>query len=619
MAPPLSGAPALLEALAHTPGSVALRQTNSPFEEVPALSPGAREWQDNRLTEADTLTATVNAVRERLAAAVSDKAGETDGEPPRLLHASPKDALRIPFLNRLFPDATFVYLYREPRETLAEMIRAWDSGRFVSYADLPGWDGPAWSLPLVPGWRELKGRDLPEIVVEQWLRMTQILLADLQRLPPERWGVADHSALRSHPADELQRVSEFCQLSWNGELDAAAANLGEALGPAAAPKLAADQREGLEALLPRTDELARAARSWVAVPLAARRAQDPGESPLRSVYTGSFPEVLRQLGSSLLVSTYQTGKLVCLRESKGTLNTHFRNFDKPMGMAVLGDRFALGGRLEVWDYRNVPDAAPKVDPPGTHDACFIPRNRHYTGDIAVHELAWASGQLWVIATAFSCLATLDSDHSFVPRWVPPFISELAPGDRCHLNGLCVVDDRPRYVTALGQTDEPGGWRSNKASGGCLIDVQANEVVLEGLSMPHSPRWHRDSLWVVESGKGELCRADPKTGEVETVAELPGFTRGLAFAGNIAFVGLSQIRETATFGGLPLTERLEERLCGVWMVDIDAGEIAGFIRFEDLVQEVFEVALLPGMRYPEVAEERSQTTAKSFVLPPRPRQ
>ena len=615
VAAPLSGAPALLDALAHAPGTLALGQAASPFDEVEALAPANREWQDNRLTEADTLAGTVSAVRERLFTAAGAEPGDSDAEPLRLLHASPKDALRIPFLNRLFPDATFVYLYREPRETLAEMLRAWDSGRFVSYADLPGWDGPSWSLPLVPGWRELRGRDLPEIVVEQWIRMTQLLLADLQRLPPERWGVADHSALRLHSADELSRVSEFCELSWNGRLDLAAAGLEETLGSGEPPKLASDHREGIEALLPRTDELARAARGWVAVPLAARRAQDPGESPLRSVYTGSFPEVLRQMGSSLLVSTYQTGKLVCLRETKGTLNTHFRNFDKPMGIAVLGDRFALGGRLEVWDYRDVPDAAPKIDPPRTHDACFIPRNRHYTGDIAVHELAWAGGQLWLVATAFSCLATIDSDHSFVPQWVPPFISELAPGDRCHLNGLCVVDDRPRYVTALGQTDEAGGWRKNKASGGCLIDVQSNEVVLEGLSMPHSPRWHRDGLWFLESGKGELCRANPKTGEVETVAELPGFTRGLAFAGNIAFVGLSQIRETATFGGLPLTERLEERLCGVWMVDIDTGEIGGFIRFEDLVQEVFDVALLPGVRYPEVAEERSSTTAQSFVLPP----
>ena len=558
----------------------------------------------------------VGSVRERLIEAVTATAPDSGPEPPRLLHSSPKDALRIPFLNQLFPDATFVYLYREPRETLAEMLRAWDSGRFVSYRDLPGWNGPPWSLPLVPGWRELKDRDLPEIVAEQWIRTTRILLADLQRLPPERWGVADHTALREHPADELERVSEFCELRWNGELDDAAAGLKTALRPGAPPQLATDHRNGLESLLPQTDELARAARSWVAVPLAARRAQDPGESPLRSVYTGSFPQVLRQIGSSLLVSTYQTGKLVCLRETEGTLNTHFRNFEKPMGLAVLGDRIAIGSRLEVWDYRDVPEAAPKVEPAGTHDACFVPRNRHYTGDIAIHEVAWAGGQLWVIATAFSCLATLDADHSFVPQWAPPFISELAPGDRCHLNGLCVVDDRPRYVTALGQTDEAGGWRQNKATGGCLIDVQANEVVIEGLSMPHSPRWHRDSLWVLESGKGELCRADPKSGEVETVAELPGFTRGLAFAGNIAFVGLSQIRETATFGGLPLTQRLSERLSGVWMVDIDSGEIAGFIRFEDLVQEVFDVALLPGVRYPEVAEERSSTTAQSFVLPPR---
>lgn len=615
VAAPLSGAPALLDAFARTPGCLALGQAESPFDDAPSLAPANREWQDNRLTEADTLAEIVADVRRSIEAAVARSTGPAGGDPPRLLHASPKDALRVPFLNALFPDSTFVYLYREPRETLAEMIRAWDSGRFVSYDDLPGWDGPPWSFPLVPGWRELSGRGLEEIVTEQWVRATHTLLSDLQRLPPERWCVAEHTALRDHATDELQRLGDFCDLTWAEELQAAAAGLEAGLATKSPPSITTRQREELERLLPRTDELARAARGWVAVPLAARRSKDPAESPLRSVYTGSFPQVLRQMGSSLLVSTYQTGKLVCLRERQGSLNTHFRNFDKPMGISVLADRIAIGSRLEVWDYRNVPEAAPKIEPAGSHDACFVPRNRHYTGDVAIHEVAYAAGQLWIVATGFSCLATLDADHSFIPRWAPPFITELAPGDRCHLNGLCIVDDAPRYVTALGQTNEPGAWRQNKAAGGCMIDVRSNEIVADGLSMPHSPRWHRNELWVLESGKGELCRVNPATGEVETVAELPGFTRGLAFAGNLAFIGLSQIRETATFGGLPLTQRLSERLCGVWIVDIDSGEIAGFIRFEDLVQEIFDVAILPGVRYPEVAEDRSPTTAKSFVLPP----
>jgi uncharacterized protein (TIGR03032 family) len=237
-----------------------------------------------------------------------------------------------------------------------------------------------------------------------------------------------------------------------------------------------------------------------------------------------------------------------------------------------------------------------------------------TGDIAIHELAFAGGELWLVATGFSCLATLDADHSFVPRWTPPFVSALAPGDRCHLNGLAVVDDSVRYVTALGQTDEPGGWRAGKASGGVIVDVPSSEVVVAGLSMPHSPRWHDGRLWVLESGKGELCVVDLETGRSETVVELPGFTRGLTFAGRTAFVGLSQIRESSTFGDLPLVERLEERLCGVWAVDIERGVIEGFLRFDDLVQEVFDVALLTGKRYPEIAEPGSSAVASSFELP-----
>ena len=285
-----------------------------------------------------------------------------------------------------------------------------------------------------------------------------------------------------------------------------------------------------------------------------------------------------------------------------------------MGLAVAPGRFAVGTRAEIVDYRNFPAVAPKIQPEGKHEACFLPRNKHFTGDIRVHEIAFAQGELWIVATNFSCLATLDAEHSFIPRWIPPFISQLTNEDRCHLNGLCVVDDQVRYITALGETDTPGGWRENKASGGVLIDVGSGETVVAGLSMPHSPRWHDGRLWLLESGNGTLSVADLDAGSVETIAELPGFTRGLLFAGGLAFVGLSQVRETATFGGLPLMERLDERLCGVWAVNLRSGQIVGFLRFEELVQEVFDVALLPGVTYPEIAEESSDAASQSFVLP-----
>lgn len=349
---------------------------------------------------------------------------------------------------------------------------------------------------------------------------------------------------------------------------------------------------------------------------AVRRAGAPGAESLASVSTASFGQLLGATASSLLVSTYQTNKLVCARVpiGGGGLNTHFRDIDKPMGLAVAPGRFALGTRTEVWDLRDMPEAAAKLEPAGSHDACYLPRNRHVTGDIAIHELAFAGGELWLVATAFSCLATLDADHSFVPRWAPPFITRLASEDRCHLNGMAVVDDRVAFVTALGRSDEAGGWRANKADGGLLIDVASSEIVAQGLSMPHSPRWHSGRLWVLESGRGTLAAVDLASGAVQTVTELPGFTRGLAFVGDYAFVGLSQIRESSTFGDLPLTQRLRERQCGVWLVDLRSGEIAGFLRFEDLVQEIFDLAILSGVRFPEIAEATGETVARSFTLP-----
>jgi uncharacterized protein (TIGR03032 family) len=345
---------------------------------------------------------------------------------------------------------------------------------------------------------------------------------------------------------------------------------------------------------------------------------DPGPSAqgeaLRSVHTTTFPELLNQLGISLLVSTYQAGKLIVLRDQDGTLNTHFRAFAMPMGMAVQGDKLALGTKLQVWEFRNQPEACGKLEPADRHDACYLPRCTHFTGDIRIHEIAWGADELWIVNTRFSCLSTLDRDSSFVPRWRPPFVTALSSDDRCHLNGLALVDQKPRYVTCLGQTDTPGGWRANKASGGCLLDVPTGAVIAQGLSMPHSPRWYLDELWVLESGTGAIAVVDQATGTREAVAELPGFTRGLDFCGPYAFIGLSQVRETAIFSGIPITERLKERICGVWVVDLRSGETVAFLQFEDAVQEIFAVQVLHNIRYPEIGSENEELLANSFVLP-----
>lgn len=339
-------------------------------------------------------------------------------------------------------------------------------------------------------------------------------------------------------------------------------------------------------------------------------------APVAFHYTQSesFVALLQELGASLLVSTYQANKLLAVRASGSGLSTLVRTFDKPMGLAVDARRLAIGTRKEVWFLRNAPDIAPQVEPAGTHDACFLPRASHVTGDIGVHEIAWAGDELWLVSTRFSCLATLDPDYSFVPRWRPPFISALAAEDRCHLNGVALVDGQPTYVTALGTTDVRDGWRADKPHGGCIIDIPSGEFVTRGLCMPHSPRWHNGKLWVLESGTGSLVLVDRLTGRRESVATLPGFTRGLAFAGQYAFVGLSQIRATSAMDGVPLAAKREQLQCGIGVVDLRSGQTVAFLEFRTAIEELFDVQLLPKLRFTEIIGFQNESIQHTFVVP-----
>jgi uncharacterized protein (TIGR03032 family) len=355
-------------------------------------------------------------------------------------------------------------------------------------------------------------------------------------------------------------------------------------------------------------------------------ADPPAPVAFHFAQSNSFAPLLAEVGVSLLVTTYQANKLLALREQGGGLSILVRSFDRPMGLAADPKRIALGTRDQVWHFRNAPDLATRVNPAGAHDACFLPRASHVTGDIGVHEIAWAAGgednraaqkrdELWLVSTRFSCLCTLSPDYSFVPRWRPPFITGLAAEDRCHLNGLAVVDRGPGYVTALGKSDTAGGWRADKARGGLLMSVPDGHVVAAGLCMPHSPRWHGGKLWVLESGTGTLRQIDRTTGAPNVVtAALPGFARGLAIYGPYAFIGLSKIRPTSAMDGVPLAERRAALKCGIAVVDLRTGGVVATVDFQTAVEEVFDVQVLAGNRFPEVLGFQQETIQHTFVVP-----
>ena len=341
-----------------------------------------------------------------------------------------------------------------------------------------------------------------------------------------------------------------------------------------------------------------------------------GLTAARFEYSQDFPGILTHLNAALAISTYQAGSLAVVGVEQGRLEFSFHRVEQAMGIAVSPDAVALGSRREIHLLRAAHEVAPGIQPAGTFDAAWLTRHSFRTGEIHGHELAFGRDGLWLVNTRFSSLCTLDENYSFVPRWRPPFISRLEANDRCHLNGLAMQDGRPKFVTAHGDSDEPGGWRDTKATGGVVIDVDSGETVARGFAMPHSPRVALGRLWVLNSGAGQLGTIDLATGKFEPVESFPGYARGLAFHGQFAFVGLSKIRETSVFGGMPLEKDRANLRCGIAVVDLQSGRTVATLQFHSGVDEVFAIGVLPGCLRPCVVGPHEESEhADIWVVPP----
>lgn len=304
---------------------------------------------------------------------------------------------------------------------------------------------------------------------------------------------------------------------------------------------------------------------------------------------------------SIALTTYQIGKLFLLgQHDNGELSVFERSFNRCMGLCPAENGFYMSSLHQVWRFQNLFAQGQRQD---GYDRLYVPQVGNTTGDLDIHDMAVdADGQLIFVNTLFGCLATLSQTHSFKPLWRPPFISKLAAEDRCHLNGLAMKDGRAAYVTAVGQSDVVDGWRDHRAGGGVLIDVNSNAIVAEGLSMPHSPRWHQGKLWLLNSGTGYFGYIDLASGRFEPVAFCAGYMRGLYFHGDFALVGTSRPRRNKTFSGLPLDDNLRSRKaearCGIQVIDLRTGDAVHWLRIEGMVDELYDVITLPGVRCPK---------------------
>lgn len=333
---------------------------------------------------------------------------------------------------------------------------------------------------------------------------------------------------------------------------------------------------------------------------AADRPPSPHEAALATDITFSrgFETWLRVHQLSLAFTSYRTGMLFIVgAHPEGGVWVDSQAFDHAMGLCWRTGRLYLGTRYQLWRLDN------RLRPGELGDRVFdqvlVARNAQTIGDVGIRELnVDAQGRVVFVSSRYSCLCRHHPTHSFEPLWKPGFITRLTGEDRCHLNGLATLDGVPRFVTALSPSDR--GWRDLPGTSGILIDVATDAVIADGLALPHSPRLSDGRLYLLESGRGRILRIDPRNGKREVVAACPGFLRGLSIHAGHAVVTISKPRNDNPRGaGIAEALRVHgaEPWCGVLIVNLATGLIVEWIALDGAITELFDVAVLPGVRCP----------------------
>lgn len=338
-------------------------------------------------------------------------------------------------------------------------------------------------------------------------------------------------------------------------------------------------------------------------PLSTRPNTSPKAADFELSTSRQFQSWLKSENASLLFTTYQIGKVFMLgTNAEGKLHVTERTFNRCMGLGTTNNQqtFWMSSLFQLWRFENSLQGGKYQQ----YDKVYLPQIAYTTGDIDIHDIIIDADNCPVfVNTLFSCLATVSESHSFKPLWKPPFISKLVPEDRCHLNGLAAREGEPRYVTIVGKSDVADGWRDHRQSGGMVMDIKTNEVICEGLSMPHSPRWYNGKLYLLEAGTGYFGYIDMETRTFEKMTFCPGFLRGLDFIGDYALVGMSGMRKNKTFSGLQLDDNLRdanvEPRCGIQIINLETGAVEHWVRALGIVEELYDVKALTGVSCPLV--------------------
>lgn len=335
-------------------------------------------------------------------------------------------------------------------------------------------------------------------------------------------------------------------------------------------------------------------------------------NPFSARYSPEFPKVLEELDGTIILTTYQTGKVIFLSTKDGKLTQLVREFDRPMGVSFHGELMAMALRTNITVFKNSKSLAktyPKKE--NVYDSLYYPTAINITSYIDTHDITFSQSGLVGVNTSYSCLVKVDGQNSFEPIWFPPFIKEFASGDACHLNGVCVDENSDlRYITAFAKSTEPGGWRLNKLTTGILYDIKEQKYLCEDLPMPHSPRVYKDELYVLLSASEELVKVDRVTGEKELITKIDGFIRGLSFYKNYAFIGVSKLRKSHTFGDLPIAKK--RLYAGCVIVDLTTKEKVAEVFYDDALEEVYDVAFIPNAKRVNILNHQMIQTTPAII-------
>lgn len=314
-----------------------------------------------------------------------------------------------------------------------------------------------------------------------------------------------------------------------------------------------------------------------------------------------FPLWLRENKCNIVVSCYRKNRLFCIgMQGSGHVSTYFATVLRPMGLAYDDtDGTILSserGNITTFKCKGS-ETCPQY---GYFDKLYLPTHVFLSSDTDIHDLRiGADSKLYYVSARFNSICMPSTENSFDVHWIPPWISTvdgMPPAeDRCHLNGMAIVDGLPRFVTSSCISDYSGAWREHHGEG-VVYDILNETIVASGLWAPHSPNWYDGKLWIAEAGTGQFGYVDLVERKFVAKKFLPGFIRGITIYNNFALINTSMDRHDYAFKDLPLGHLVEQSgarvRSGVWIIDMNTFDVRHTFEFIDPTSELYDIIVLP---------------------------